>query len=160
SSGRLFFSGAAPAPTPMAAPAGLPDVRFDKGRCDGMTDVERRPLTVRMARWSATHPWRAMALWVVFVALSITMGTIAGTKKAHNAGYVGETKRTEQMVEAGNFPQEPAVERVLVSSPSGPLNRGAAKAGANDVATRMAALTGVSKVTGPVFSHDGSTMLV
>ena len=26
----------------------------------------RRPVTVRVARWSAVHPWRAIALWLAF----------------------------------------------------------------------------------------------
>ena len=35
--------------------------------------MERRPMTVRMARWSALHPWRAMALWTVFVISCIAI---------------------------------------------------------------------------------------
>ena len=31
------------------------------------TDGEARPSTVRVARWSAEHPWRAIAAWVIFV---------------------------------------------------------------------------------------------
>jgi len=33
----------------------------------------RRPVTVRVARWSATHPWRAIALWLVFVVSCIAV---------------------------------------------------------------------------------------
>ena len=42
----------------------------------------KRPVTVRMARWSAEHPWRAIALWVVFVAVCFVGGNAAGTVKA------------------------------------------------------------------------------
>jgi RND superfamily putative drug exporter len=34
--------------------------------------MRRRPTTVRIARWSATHPWRAMLGWLVFVVLCVT----------------------------------------------------------------------------------------
>ena len=53
----------------------------------------RRPATVRMARWSATHPWRAIALWLVFVAACIVVGGQAGTKEVSDrdrrAGQAG-----------------------------------------------------------------------
>ena len=42
----------------------------------------KRPMTVRMARWSAEHPWRAIALWVVFVAVCFVGGNMAGTHEA------------------------------------------------------------------------------
>src|SRR5438105_4278731 len=113
---------------------------------EGMTTMERKPLTVRIARWSATHPWRAMALWVVFVAASIAVGNLAGTHKAENAGNVGETARAEQMIKDGNFPKDPSVERILISSRSGPLDVAAAKAAAGDAAARLRTLPGVTKV--------------
>jgi len=55
--------------------------------------VQRRAVTVRIARWSATHPWRAMALWLVFVVACITVGNMVGTVDATNSGNVGETAR-------------------------------------------------------------------
>ena len=85
-----------------------------------MTEVERKPLTVRIARWSAEHPWRAMALWMVFVVASIVVGNVAGTNKAENAGNVGETARADRLIKDGNFPKDPATERILITSRSGP----------------------------------------
>ena len=38
------------------------------------------PRTVRVARWSAQHPWRAIAAWVIFVTLCVVGGGAAGTK--------------------------------------------------------------------------------
>src|SRR4051812_37783080 len=40
-----------------------------------------RPVTVRMARWSATHPWRAIALWLVFVTACVYAGGAIGTRE-------------------------------------------------------------------------------
>src|SRR5438270_2141010 len=123
---------------------------------DEMTTVERKPLTVRIARWSATHPWRAMALWVVFVAAAIVFGNMAGTTEATDAGNVGETSRAQQMIKDGNFPKDPSVERVFISSRSGPLDPAAAKAAAGTAAARLRALPDVSTVDAPVPSPDGT----
>src|SRR6266536_1032326 len=124
------------------------------------TNVERRPLTVRIARWSATHPWRAMALWVVFVAACIAMGNIAGTNQAQDSGDFGETARAEQRIKDGHFPTDPTVERVLVTSRSGGLDRATARAAMDETARRMRALSGVTKVEGPIPSPDGGTMML
>src|SRR5256714_11504291 len=126
----------------------------------GMTEVERKPLTVRIARWSAEHPWRAMALWVVFVVASITVGNIAGTHKAKDSGNVGETARAQQLMDDGNFPKDPSVERIIITSRSGALDATAAKAAATDAAARLRAVPEVSKVDDPVRSPDGTTLMV
>src|SRR2546421_1529038 len=126
----------------------------------GMTEVERKPLTVRIARWSAEHPWRAMALWVVFVVASITVGNVAGTHKADSAGNVGEPARAEQIIKDGNFPKDPSVERILITSRSGSLDEAAAKSAAADAAARLRALPEVSKVDDPVKSRDGTMLMV
>ena len=125
-----------------------------------MTEVERKPLTVRIARWSAEHPWRAMALWVVFVVASIVVGNVAGTNKADHAGNVGETARADQIIKDGNFPKEPATERILITSRSGALDEAAAKAAATDAATRFRALPDVAKVEDPIKSPDGTLLMV
>ena len=101
--------------------------------------MERKPFTVRVARWSAEHPWRAMALWTVFVIVSIAVGTAVGTKEATDGGNVGETARAQQMIEAGDFPDDPTVERVLVTSRDGALDPTKATAALTDAATRMRA---------------------
>jgi RND superfamily putative drug exporter len=117
-------------------------------------------MTVRIARWSAIHPWRAMALWTVFVVASIAIGAFVGTKEADGGGDVGETARAQKMIDAGDFPDEPAVERVLITSVSGPLDPVAAKAAADDVAARMRALPEVATVENAEPSADGSALLL
>jgi RND superfamily putative drug exporter len=123
-------------------------------------DTRRQALTVRAARWSATHPWRAMALWVLFVATCTAVGNVSGTTKATNAGNIGETGRASQIIKAGDFPTEPSVERVMISSLSGGLDVAAATAAAQDVSARMRALAGVSAVDGPLPSPDGTALLL
>ncbi len=117
-------------------------------------------MTVRIARWSATHPWRAMAMWVLFVAFSIVIGGVAGQVTLDNAGTVGETKRAQEIIDSGDFPSEPAVEHILVTSKSGTLDKNAATAAVTDAANRMRARSDVSKVEGPVPSADGTALML
>jgi putative drug exporter of the RND superfamily len=101
-----------------------------------------------------------MALWVVFVIASIAVGLFVGTKESDGGGNVGETGRAEQMIDSARFADEPAVEAILITSPSGPLDPAAARAAAADVTTRMRALPDVVGVDEPVPAPDGSALLV
>ena len=123
-------------------------------------DVERRPMTVRVARWSATHPWRAMALWTVFVLSCVALGAMVGTKEADGGGAVDETARAEQMISSGDFPASNAMEQILVTSIAGPLNQEAARSALADAASRLRALSEVKAVDQPVLSPDGSAMML
>src|SRR3954454_16017311 len=89
--------------------------------------VEKRPLTVRTARWSAEHPWRAIALWMVFVAVCFVGGNMAGTHEATaQDDAIGESGRAYVMIEDGKFADEPAVDNVLITARSGMLDDAAA----------------------------------
>ena len=46
----------------------------------------------RIGRWSARHPWRAIALWLVFVLCCVAAGVATGTEELEN-GSVGEAAR-------------------------------------------------------------------
>ncbi|MGW4502076.1 MMPL family transporter [Micromonospora sp. NPDC004336] len=119
-----------------------------------------RPVTVRLARWSAEHPWRAIALWVVFVAVCFVGGSAAGLKEATGADQaVGESGRAGLIVDAGGF-DDPAVENVLITARGGTLDPAAAKAAADDAAARLRSVTGVASVGEPVPARDGSALLV
>ncbi|HEY0699968.1 MAG TPA: MMPL family transporter, partial [Micromonospora sp.] len=119
-----------------------------------------RPVTVRMARWSAEHPWRAIALWVVFVAVCFVGGNAAGLNEATSADQaVGESGRADMIVTAGDF-HRPAVENVLITPRSGALDQAAAQAAAADAADRLRQVTGVASVGVPVPSRDGAALLL
>ncbi|WP_326564360.1 MMPL family transporter [Micromonospora peucetia] len=119
-----------------------------------------RPVTVRLARWSAEHPWRAIALWVVFVAVCFVGGSAAGLKEASHADQaVGESGRAGLIVDAGNF-DDPAVENVLITSRGGALDPAAARTAADDAAVLLRSVTGVASVGEPVTARDGSALLL
>jgi putative drug exporter of the RND superfamily len=113
-----------------------------------------------VARWSAEHPWRAIALWVVFVAVCFVGGNMAGTVEASNSDQaIGESGRADVIVNDGKF-DNPATESVLITPLSGTLDRAAADKAAADVAAAMKALPEVAAVSDPLPSHDGGALLV
>ncbi|MET8150462.1 MMPL family transporter [Actinoplanes sp. NPDC049668] len=121
----------------------------------------RRPVTVRVARWSAEHPWRALALWVVFVAVCFVGGNAAGLKEATAEDMaVGESGRASVMIENGAFGDEPAVDNVLITARGGTLDTAAATAAAKDAAAKLRGVPGVAEVGDPVPAHDGSALLL
>ncbi|MGP3943449.1 MMPL family transporter [Streptomyces sp. 6N106] len=116
--------------------------------------------TVRMARWSARHPWRATVGWLVFVALCLGIGSAVGTHSATTADYrVGEAGRAEAMAVEGGLERR-AAEQVLISSRSGPLGRDAAEAAARDLTARMKRLPEVAGVADPLLSEDRRILMV
>ncbi|MEO3826742.1 MMPL family transporter [Actinomadura sp. B10D3] len=112
-------------------------------------------LTVRMARWSAGHPWRGIAAWFLFVALCLGIGIAAGGHAATTEDYrIGEAGRAEAMAAEGGLSQQP-VEHVLITGTGA-----AAGAAARDAAARMERLPEVASVSAPVRSRDGSALRV
>ncbi|MCY1138309.1 MMPL family transporter [Actinoplanes sp. Pm04-4] len=114
-----------------------------------------------MARWSAEHPWRAIALWVVFVAVCFVGGNAAGLKEATaQDDAIGEAGRAYVMIEEGGFADEPAVDNVLITARSGKLDNAAAQRAATDATNKLRTVTGVAEVGKPIPANDGSALLV
>ncbi|MFF5969063.1 MMPL family transporter [Streptomyces collinus] len=118
-------------------------------------------LTVRVARWSARHPWRAIAGWLVFVVLCLGAGSAVGTNSAKTADYrVGEAGRAETLAAEAHLERRSA-EQVLISSRSGgALDQGTARAAAKDLTDRMRRLPEVAGVADPLLSGDRRTLMV
>ncbi|WP_405967227.1 MMPL family transporter [Streptomyces sp. NBC_00015] len=117
-------------------------------------------LTVRMARSSARHPWRAIVGWLVFVALCLAVGSAVGMNSARTADYrVGEAGRAEAMAAEGQLERRSA-EQVLISARSGTLGTEAARAAVRDLTARMERLPEVAEVAAPVRSADGLILMV
>ncbi|GGX14466.1 membrane protein [Streptomyces lomondensis] len=116
---------------------------------------------MRVARWSARHPWRAIVGWLVFVALCLGAGSAVGMNSAKTADYrVGEAGRAEALAADAHLERR-AAEQVLISSRSGgALDEGAARAAAGDLADRMRRLTEVAGVADPLLSEDRRILMV
>ncbi|MDT4948467.1 MAG: putative drug exporter of the superfamily [Pseudonocardiales bacterium] len=119
-----------------------------------------RPVTVRMARWSATHPGRAIALWLVFVIVTIAVGSVSGLRQVSNLDTMtGQSARAAQWIHDAGL-EAPDTENVLVTARHGSLDVAQARAASAAVATRMHGLKQVAKVAAPVTSKDVEAMTV
>ena len=71
-----------------------------------------RRLTGVAGRWSAGHPWTAIAAWIGAVVVLMVTGHLAGTLQLpYGAQNVGPSGQAEQMI-SRDFPRH-AVEDVL-----------------------------------------------
>ena len=83
---------------------------------------------LRAARWSATHPWRAILAWFVFILIAVGLAVAIPTEETTDADYrLGESGRADAMVSAANL-DHPDTENVLITSRAGaPLDQSAAE---------------------------------
>lgn len=124
------------------------------------TDLRKRAATVRIASWSAANPWKAIIGWTVFVVLCFGAGTAAGTNQTEFSDFwIGEAGDAEALAVANDI-AAPAVEHVLITSPTGDLDAAAAEAAAADLTARMSALDEVASVSEPVTADGGDALMV
>jgi putative drug exporter of the RND superfamily len=117
-------------------------------------------LSVRAARWSARHPWRAVVAWLLFVIVCLGIGIAAGTRSAATEDYrVGEAGRAEAMATEGGLQRQPE-EQVLIDRRDGTPAGADGHAAAQEVTARMQRLAEVDRVAPPVRSGDGASILV
>ncbi|WP_245155100.1 MMPL family transporter [Nocardioides sp. 1609] len=120
------------------------------------------PLTTlprRAARWSATHPWRAIGAWFLFVVVAVALASFVPTAETEDADYLhGDSGRAAELVTAAGL-DGPDAENVLVTA-DGVLDPAAAESAAAAVVTALTPLEGVAAVTGPQWSPDRSALLV
>jgi len=124
--------------------------------------MARTPLTVRVARWSATHPWRSMGLWLGLVVLSIVLSASVAPKTATSIDMAaGSSQSALRLLDEAGL-EEPASELVLVTADpdDGPLDRGAADAAIADVTAGMVALPEVAAVGDVIWSAEGDAALL
>ncbi|MEV0952641.1 MMPL family transporter [Promicromonospora sp. NPDC050249] len=118
-------------------------------------------VTVRVARWCATHPWRAIVGWLLLVVLCLGAGTAVGTNSGTIEDFwVGEAGHAESMADASGLTPAPT-EQVLITADGGDrLDEAAATSAADYVRRRMAALPAVVSVAEPAWSADRTALLV
>ena len=117
-------------------------------------------LTARAARWSAAHWKTATLCWVVFVALAMTAGTLAGkVGLTDSENATGETARAEAMLENAGFTR-PAGESVLVQSATRTADDPAFARTLHRVERRLGSLPQVGSIRAPRLSADRRSALV
>ena len=64
--------------------------------------LSRIPL--RAARWSATHPWRAIAAWLGLVVIAVGLAMAVPTAETTDADYrLGESGHADAMMDAAGL---------------------------------------------------------
>ncbi|MFI2753693.1 MMPL family transporter [Cellulomonas sp. P22] len=122
---------------------------------------DRVPGAQRIARWSATHRWAAIGLWVLFVAATLVGGLAAGTRSQTAAEQgTGESGRVDIAIEQAGFPPDTS-ERVFVQAPAGSTLSDADLAAVTaDLHQRWADLSEVASTADPIRSADGRSALI
>jgi len=113
--------------------------------------------------WSASRPWRAIALWIAFVVLALAAGAATGTESIEN-GAVGESARGYDMLDRYGLwgpPREIAYLHSSTLHVSDPEFRAAIR----DVAGRLAGTnvdvtSPLESAPAPLVSHDRRAALV
>lgn len=122
--------------------------------------TSRRSPVVRVARWSATHPWRALGLWLAMVAGAMTLMAVVPTQSMSDDDYgLGESGRAAEMIRDADLEQAPN-ELVLVTAEGGTLDRTAAEEAYTSMRAAASSIAHVDAVGSPVWSEDGSAMLI
>jgi uncharacterized membrane protein YdfJ with MMPL/SSD domain len=108
-----------------------------------------RRLTGVTGRWSATHPWTAIAVWLGCVLVLLLTGHLIGTQQLSNAdSSVGQSGEAQQMI-SRNFTQH-ASESVLFESRTLHVDSPAYQAAIRDTQARIEATGRVTLVRSPL----------
>ncbi|MGW6062581.1 MMPL family transporter [Streptomyces sp. NPDC055189] len=134
----------------------------------GNQSMRVRGIAARAGGWSARHRWAAVGIWVLFVVVSMALGSAVGRTDVDQNDLKGEINQATQIVDDAGI-KEPVGESVLIQAKeSGP---GALKATdprfrqtVDDVMQAVRATGEVTAVTSPhkseSVSKDGRSALV
>ncbi len=82
----------------------------------GNGDSRVRGLAARAGGWSARHRWAAVGIWVLFVVLSMGIGSAAGRVDVNESDQLkGETHTAATIIDDAGI-KEPSSETVLIQS--------------------------------------------
>ena len=118
-------------------------------------------LPLRAARWSATHPWRAILGWLAFVALAVGLAIAVPTHETDDADYrLGDSGHADRLVDQAGL-DAPSSESVLITAPDGgQLDATEAEDAAAALVAGLSDVKGVDEVAEPQWSPDKSALLV
>ena len=121
--------------------------------------VARVPL--RAARWSASHPWRAIGAWFAFVAIAVALAALVPTNQTSDADYrLGESGRADAMSAAGHFADD-QIENVLFQARDGGQPDAAeVEKAAAELKADLVGVHGVTQVTPPQWNAERTAALV
>ncbi|HET6988824.1 MAG TPA: MMPL family transporter, partial [Kribbella sp.] len=122
--------------------------------------MTRGSVTVRVARWSAVHPWRAIGLWLFLVVVAVGMSVVIPKQQTESKDeWVGQSGQAAELIEKAGLSDRPT-ETVLLTDPDGPLDKAAATTAIAQLQQKLTALDPVQAVGQPVWSENGKAALV
>ncbi|MFG1815910.1 MMPL family transporter [Kribbella sp. NPDC049174] len=122
--------------------------------------MSRGSVTVRVARWSATHPWRAIGLWLLLVVVAVGMSVAIPKQQTESKDtWVGQSGQAAELIEKAGLGDRPT-ETVLLTDPDGPLDKAAASTAIAQLQQKLKALDSIQAVGQPVWSENGKAALV
>ena len=115
---------------------------------------------IRAARWSATHPWRAISGWLALVVVAVGLAATVSTEEASDADYrLGESGVADKWVHEARL-DSPSSEEVLVTAEGGTLDPAQAEDAAVELARAVRPLPGVTEVSEAQWSPDRTALLI
>ncbi|MFI1585239.1 MMPL family transporter [Embleya sp. NPDC020630] len=122
--------------------------------------MEGRNVITKAARWSAVHPWWALALWLGVVLGALAVGAATGTRQATSSDLsIGQSGRAAVIAKSGGL-QVRAVENILVTPYVGKLDVAKARAAADETVSGLKGDKGIASIGEPILASDGSALLV
>ena len=122
--------------------------------------MQRNGTSLMLARWSARHPWRAIAGWLVFVVACVALGAAVGTRQLTDAETgSGESGRADVAIEQAQFPSK-VQESVLIQAKAGNLDPSEASEVVKELRTEFRELPSVMHIGDPIPSEDGTAVLL
>ncbi|WP_326720063.1 MMPL family transporter [Streptomyces sp. NBC_00243] len=123
----------------------------------GNRDTRVRGIAARAGGWSARHRWAAVGIWVLFVVLSMGLGSAVGNVEVKESEALkGETHTAAKIIEDAGI-EEPASESVLIQAKD--ANTKATDASFRSaVAEVVTAVEGTGEVTDVTSPYDAGTI--
>ncbi|MDX3639286.1 MMPL family transporter [Streptomyces sp. MB09-02B] len=132
----------------------------------GNGEVRVRGIAARAGGWSARHRWAAVGVWLLFVVLTMGIGSAMGSVEVKDSDQLkGETSAAAHIVEEAGI-EEPAGETVLIQAKDDATRATdpAFRAAVADVMQAVERTGKVADVTSPydtrTISKDGRSALV
>ena len=128
-----------------------------------------RNLAARAGRWSAQHRKTAIIGWILFIVLATFAGKSIAMKDLPEAEMAnGESKRSMQIMEAADFPENVGEQVLIQGKGSIKSDDPQVTAAVKDVVQRLDAIDGVSDIESPLdaaarantVSKDGRSVVV
>ena len=108
-------------------------------------------LTLRAARWSAAHRWRAVLGWLAFVLVAFAIGSLVGVVKMTTSdNAIGDSGAADRIL-AREFPNQRSFEEVLIQRrDGGPLTPAELQMPVSHLVARLSRTPAVASIRSPL----------